>query len=66
LAVKDSFYCVVALIGGGVVLLLCLILIVLFIAYRVRKKDEGSYPLGDEKPLKNYAYSKAPSQEFYA
>lgn len=55
-----------AIIGGGVVGLLCAILLVMFIVYRMRKKDEGSYPLNDAKPLKDYAYSKAPSKEFYA
>jgi len=55
-----------AVIGGAVVGLLCAILLVMFIIYRMRKKDEGSYPLDDSKPLKNYAYAKAPSKEFFA
>lgn len=57
---------IAAVIGGGVVGLLCAILLVMFIIYRMRKKDEGSYPLNDSKPLNDYAYSKAPSREFYA
>ena len=60
------FFLFIAIIGGGVVGLLCAILLVMFIIYRMRKKDEGSYPLDDSKPLKNYAYAKAPSREFYA
>ncbi|XP_067945876.1 syndecan-2-like [Watersipora subatra] len=55
-----------AIIGGAVVGLLCAILLVMFIIYRMRKKDEGSYPLNDSKPLKDYSYSRAPSKEFYA
>ncbi|KAJ8986219.1 hypothetical protein NQ317_009925, partial [Molorchus minor] len=35
-----------AVIGGAVVGLLCAILVVMFIVYRMRKKDEGSYALG--------------------
>jgi len=53
-------------IGGGVVGLLCAILLVLFIIYRVRKKDEGSYPLDDAKPPRLHTYAKASSREFYA
>merc|ERR1719239_856658 len=34
-----------AVIGGAVVGLLCAILLVMFIVYRMRKKDEGSYAL---------------------
>ncbi|KPM06564.1 Syndecan-like protein [Sarcoptes scabiei] len=34
-----------AVIGGTVVGLLCAILMVMFIVYRMRKKDEGSYPI---------------------
>lgn len=54
-----------AIIGGAVVGLLCMVLIVMFIVYRMRKKDEGSYPL-DEQKYQNYTYSKAPDKEFYA
>ncbi|KAF6020590.1 Sdc [Bugula neritina] len=54
-----------AIIGGAVVGLLCAILLIMFIVYRMRKKDEGSYPLNDTKPM-NYQYAKAPSREFYA
>ncbi|XP_053383129.1 uncharacterized protein LOC123540918 [Mercenaria mercenaria] len=54
-----------AIIGGAVVGLLCMILLVMFIVYRMRKKDEGSYPL-DEQKYQNYSYAKAPDKEFYA
>lgn len=54
-----------AVIGGSVVGLLCAILLVMFIVYRMRKKDEGSYPLEEQK-YTNYSYMKAPDKEFYA
>ncbi|WAR17235.1 SDC-like protein [Mya arenaria] len=54
-----------AVIGGAVVGLLCMVLLVMFIVYRMRKKDEGSYPL-DEQKYQNYSYTKAPDKEFYA
>nr|CAG4652397.1 EOG090X0QLW [Triops cancriformis] len=57
---------IVAVIGGAVVGLLCAILLVMFIVYRMRKKDEGSYVLDEPKrsPTSN-SYSKN-SREFYA
>ncbi|CAH0562108.1 unnamed protein product [Brassicogethes aeneus] len=55
-----------AVIGGAVVGLLCAILVVMFIVYRMRKKDEGSYALGEPKqsPTQN-SYSRG-TKEFYA
>jgi syndecan 2 len=58
-----------AVIGGAVVGLLCAILLVMFIVYRMRKKDEGSYIL--DEPTKRTlgrgnAYTKTPNKEFYA
>ena len=56
-----------AVIGGAVVGLLCAILLVMFIVYRMRKKDEGSYALDEPKRSHNVnSYSKNPSREFYA
>nr|CAG4646005.1 EOG090X0QLW [Lynceus sp. MCZ IZ 141354] len=55
-----------AIIGGAVVGLLCAILLVMFVVYRMRKKDEGSYAL--EEPKRSpaaHAYGKN-SREFYA
>merc|ERR1712111_304626 len=55
-----------AVIGGAVVGLLCAILCVMFVVYRMRKKDEGSYALDEPKrsPTVN-AYAKHPnSREF--
>ncbi|XP_012937512.1 uncharacterized protein LOC101853551 [Aplysia californica] len=55
------------IIGGSVVLLLCLVLLVMFIVYRMRKKDEGSYPLDEpNRRTPNYNYVRAPEREFYA
>ena len=42
-------FCVSAVIGGAVVGLLCAILCVMFVVYRMRKKDEGSYALDEPK-----------------
>ena len=39
--------------------------IILLLVYRMRKKDEGSYDLGERKPS-SAAYQKAPTKEFYA
>lgn len=56
-----------AVIGGAVVGLLCAILLVMFIVYRMRKKDEGSYPLDEPKrsPTAN-SYMRSSNKEFYA
>lgn len=58
---------VAAVIGGAVVGLLCAILVVMFIVYRMRKKDEGSYALDEPKrsPTSN-SYNKGNNREFYA
>lgn len=57
-----------AVIGGAVVGLLCAILVVMFIVYRMRKKDEGSYALDEPKrsPAAT-SYGKGHNnREFYA
>ncbi|XP_015928385.1 syndecan [Parasteatoda tepidariorum] len=56
-----------AVIGGAVVGLLCAILLVMFIVYRMRKKDEGSYALDEPKrsPTVN-SYTRSSNKEFYA
>jgi len=56
-----------AVIGGAVVGLLCAILLVMFIIYRMRKKDEGSYVRHDPKPSQNSnPYSGPTRREFYS
>ncbi|KAM3728901.1 putative syndecan [Dirofilaria immitis] len=57
-----------ALIGGIVIGILVSILLIMFVVYRMRKKDEGSYALDEPKqpPHYSYAYQKAPTKEFYA
>ncbi|KAL9874258.1 syndecan isoform 5-T9 [Glossina fuscipes fuscipes] len=57
-----------AVIGGSVVGLLFAILIVMFIVYRMRKKDEGSYALDEPKrsPAVNSYAKNATNREFYA
>lgn len=55
-----------AVIGGAVVGLLCAILVVMFIVYRMRKKDEGSYALEEPKRAP-VSYAKgANNHEFFA
>jgi len=57
-----------AISGGSVVGILMTILLVMFIVYRMRKKDEGSYSLDEPHQPHNYsyAYQKASTKEFYA
>jgi len=58
---------ITAVVGGTVVGLLCIILLVMFIVYRMRKADEGSYALNEPKRSPNvHSYLKAPSREFFA
>ena len=49
---------------GAVVGLLCAILCVMFVVYRMRKKDEGSYALDEPKPGSPSvnSYSKPPNR----
>ncbi|XP_066481318.1 syndecan-2 [Tiliqua scincoides] len=54
-----------AVIAGGVIGFLFAIFLILLLVYRMRKKDEGSYDLGERKPSSG-AYQKAPTKEFYA
>ncbi|GCB63729.1 syndecan-2 [Scyliorhinus torazame] len=54
-----------AVIAGGVIGFLFAIFLILLLVYRMRKKDEGSYDLGERKPSTT-AYQKAPTKEFYA
>lgn len=67
MVVKFRCLYISAVIGGCVVGLLCAILVVMFIVYRMRKKDEGSYPLDEPKrsPTSN-SYTKNSQREFYA
>jgi hypothetical protein len=52
------------LIGGTVFVLLVVILMLMFIIYRMRKKDEGSYSL--DEPRQSFGYTRAKDQEFFA
>ncbi|XP_044063876.1 syndecan-2-like isoform X2 [Siniperca chuatsi] len=56
---------VLAVIACGVVGFLCAVFLLLLLVYRMKKKDEGSYDLGDTK-LSSTTYHKAPTKEFYA
>ena len=55
------------IVGGAIIGILTAILLIMFIVYRMRKKDEGSYALEDsKKPLSAYDYRHCPTKEFYA
>jgi len=55
------------IIGGAVLALLCIVLLVMFMIYRMRKKDEGSYQL-DDSPKRKYdvRYTRTHDKEFFA
>ncbi|XP_076349747.1 syndecan-4-like isoform X2 [Tachypleus tridentatus] len=55
-----------SVIGGAVIALMCTILMVMFIVYRMKKKDEGSYVVGDSKGSKDNAYEKGKNKEIFA
>lgn len=63
--VSSSLYS--GIIGGTALGMLTAILLVMFIIYRIRKKDEGSYAL-EEAPRKSpsHAYTRVSSREFFA
>jgi hypothetical protein len=54
------------IIGGAVLALLCIVLLVMFMIYRMRKKDEGSYALGEPKRTYDIKYTRTKDQEFFA
>lgn len=62
----STVVCFSGIIGGAVVGLLCAVLLVMFIVYRMRKKDEGSYALDEPKRSPQHAYTRAKNQEFFA
>lgn len=56
-----------ALIIGGCVGLLFAVCVIMLLAYRMRKKDEGSYALDEQKkPASPSAYQYSQGQEYYA
>lgn len=55
------------LVGGAIIGVLTAVLLIMFIVYRMKKKDEGSYALEEtKKPLNAYDYRHCPTKEFYA
>lgn len=55
------------IVGGAIIGVLTAILLIMFIVYRMKKKDEGSYALEEtKKPLNAYDYRHCPTKEFYA
>ncbi|XP_074656036.1 uncharacterized protein LOC141909511 isoform X3 [Tubulanus polymorphus] len=66
-ALMDKPGILAGIVGGALVGVFCAILLVLFIVYRMRKKDEGSYALDEPKNSPAlHQYQKAPTREFYA
>jgi len=69
---KSSFLSIIrdplvlaGIIGGGVLALLCIVLLIMFMIYRMRKKDEGSYALEDPSRRKyDIRYTRTEDQEF--
>uniref|UniRef100_A0A8D0L3R4 Syndecan n=1 Tax=Sphenodon punctatus TaxID=8508 RepID=A0A8D0L3R4_SPHPU len=61
---KEKIQVLAAVVAGGVIGFLFAIFLILLLVYRMRKKDEGSYDLGECKPS-SAAYQKAPTKEFY-
>lgn len=55
-----------AIIGGTALSLLCVVLFFMFLVYRMRKKDEGSYALDEPKALPSSDVRKLHSREFFA
>jgi len=57
----------VGIVGGIVIGMLSAILLVMFIIYRMRKKDEGSYALEEgSRKSPSHAYTRVSSREFFA
>ena len=55
------------IVGGAIIGILTAILLIMFIVYRMKKSDEGSYALEEtKKPLNAYDYRNCPTKEFYA
>jgi len=54
------------IIGGIVLALLCIVLLVMFTIYRMRKKDEGSYALEEPRRKYDVRYTRTKDQEFFA
>ncbi|CAK8696651.1 syndecan-2-like [Clavelina lepadiformis] len=63
----QSTHFMAALVVGGCVGLLFAICVIMLLAYRMRKKDEGSYALDEQKkPASPSAYQYTQGQEYYA
>ena len=63
--VRSLLFLLSAMIVGGVLGLLLAVCVIALVAYRMRKKDEGSYPIADEKSGSN-AYQYTQGQEYFA
>ncbi|XP_071958489.1 uncharacterized protein [Antedon mediterranea] len=61
----DSPVLLAGMVGAAVLILLTMILLSMFIVYRVKKKDEGSYSLDEPNKKDPQAYWKD-TKEFYA
>ena len=54
------------IICGAVAGIILIVLIIVFLVYRLRKKDEGSYALDEPKNSPAVAYTRAQEREFFA
>ncbi|PIK53300.1 syndecan precursor [Apostichopus japonicus] len=57
---------IAAIVGGIIVILLSVILLFLFVVYRLKKKDEGSYSLDEPAKSKDPTAYWKETKEFYA
>jgi len=64
---SDCRGCVVsACIGLAVIGLFLAVTVIMFVVYRMRKKDEGSYALDEPKTSPTIGYTKTHDREFFA
>jgi len=57
---------VLVCVGLVVIGLVLTVTIVMFVVYRMRKKDEGSYALDEPKTSPTIGYTKTHDREFFA
>ena len=55
-----------ACIGLAVIGLFLAVTVIMFVVYRMRKKDEGSYALDEPKTSPTIGYTKTHDREFFA
>ena len=72
LMICERLFCLLSLllclgiIGGTTLALVCIVLVIMFLVYRMRKKDEGSYALDEPKNSSSTGLKKSNDCEFFA